>query len=109
MGLSLHLYAMWPSVALTLRALIARLRSLYHPCRTSGRHRLIQQLFRSRLLRRHQLEFHGRRLCRQEVERVFVEAVLTGADGMKSVNYPALVGPADRGYEALKAADDNRL
>jgi hypothetical protein len=42
----------------------------------------------------------------QEVEKVFPEAVQTGADGMKSVNYPALVAPLIQAVKELKADNE---
>jgi hypothetical protein len=43
----------------------------------------------------------------QDVEKVFPEAVYSGVDGMKSVDYPALVAPLIESVKALKAANDN--
>jgi hypothetical protein len=38
---------------------------------------------------------------------VFPEAVTTGADGMKTVDYPALVAPLIESVKQLKATNDN--
>ena len=45
-------------------------------------------------------------LIAQDVEKVFPEAVLTGSDGYKSVNYPVLVAPLVEAVKTLKSENE---